>query len=78
MTRVVSKWYTRVMKNRTKIKSCPFCGSKAIVKDFTGDEYYPGWAICCESSTCDVSSGTSIKDTKEEAISIWNTRYTEG
>jgi len=59
-----------------KLKPCPFCGGEATLKDFTGDEYCPGYAVQCnngDTRNCGIC-GTPIYAEKEQAIKAWNTR----
>lgn len=49
-----------------EMKPCPFCGSKKISLDVSGN-----WAqVECDSC----GSAGAVFDNKEEAIEAWNTR----
>ena len=60
----------------TKLKPCPFCGSKPI----SGNYYYGRhirYIIGCSNTRCKVFPNTRYHDTPEEAIEAWNRRYTD-
>lgn len=52
-----------------KLKSCPFCGGKAVLKIWIGPSI-PESKVSCEK--CFASSAFFIKDS--EAIEAWNKR----
>lgn len=55
-----------------EIKSCQFCGHKAVLmKDRTG--YY----IECDNGSCEVLPTTWYYDTELEAVEAWNKRAGE-
>ena len=53
-----------------KLKSCPFCGSEADLSEFSKD----AWAIICSNEKCLLFNIDIWFDTKEQAITAWNTR----
>ena len=71
-----------VSKNKfaASLKSCPFCGSKAEVREVLFPEVptkYPsfGWDIHCTKKKCFMESGGGFYyDTPELAIEAWNNR----
>lgn len=64
-----------------ELKSCPFCGGKAEWKEsykITGSgKLIPQYSIKCGNERCGLYVATCNKDTKEEAVEIWNRRVTE-
>lgn len=67
-------------------KSCPFCGSKARIRDLydvvnwtDDDEPITRRRFVCECAgvECWVSPVTDVFDTEEEAIEAWNRRRGE-
>ena len=48
-----------------RLKSCPFCGGKAIVRRVYEDRF---------GECCDCSASSASAKTKELAIKAWNTR----
>ncbi len=69
------------MTNNT-LKPCPFCGCGAngphkildgsLGEDTRNNDYYSHWEVIC-SSFCTIK----MAKTKEGAIKVWNTRYTD-
>ncbi len=61
----------------TDLRPCPFCGGKAKLHTFKlsikGNHYY----VECDNDDCPVCPGTANKYTEEEAITVWNTRYSD-
>ena len=55
----------------SELKSCPFCGSRAILHERTD-----GFYVDCASQfgICKVLPATWIYKTEEEAIDAWNRR----
>ena len=57
------------------LKECPFCGYDLNTQDYQ-DTVYPSnrdrtlWQVVCQQC-----SATMLGESKEEAISMWNTRY---
>lgn len=58
------------MVNGELIKSCPFCGGKAKMLNYSENE----WLICC--TECD-GMVERWRKTEEEAIEQWNRRAQE-
>lgn len=56
-----------------KIKPCPFCGGKAILKKIPNTDLTP-YYVRCNSKECPMYVATCNRDTPEEAIAIWNRR----
>lgn len=54
-----------------KLKTCPFCGGKAILKK---NRYSDGYYVTCLSHNCSMIIATCQRETKEEAIEAWNRR----
>ena len=54
-----------------KLKPCPFCGGQASANESGWQGWWHGWVIC---KKCEVSIH---RDTKEEAIKIWNQRVAD-
>ncbi len=57
----------------TELKSCPFCGGKAVIQEhefFYPDKLYEYGVTCAE---CKSQTWQFFKD-KEEAIEAWNRR----
>ena len=52
-----------------KIKQCPFCGSRAVLRTYD-DKYY----VRCSNVGCKVYAATENEDSPEEAIRAWNKR----
>lgn len=59
----------------SKLKPCPFCGSKAELKDLIYRANC-GYAVCCTNIDCRVSTIYTLYSwhSKEDAIKAWNTR----
>lgn len=53
-----------------ELKSCPFCGSDDLY--IPHPEHVFAWILC---NACDTEG--PVKNTKEEAITAWNTRAGE-
>lgn len=58
-------------ENKSLLKSCPFCGSKATVNYNDYSKVY--FAGCC-SPYCKICPQTLPYETKEEAVNAWNRR----
>lgn len=58
----------------TKLKHCPFCGSKAKMERTSIIPYY---CANCTNLECDATVGR-FQPTEEEAIAVWNRRDGEG
>jgi Lar family restriction alleviation protein len=56
---------------KTELKNCPFCGSKARV--FELDNYGGNFQANCLNKTCQANRG-GWKNTKQAAIRAWNRR----
>lgn len=59
-------------------KTCPFCGSEAyIVKkfDWSVTPPYPMWWVECPNFGCCSRPGMGGRNSEEEAVILWNTRY---
>lgn len=54
----------------TKLKPCPFCGSKAKMERTPINPYY---YVICTNLECDATVG-SFQPTEEEAAAAWNRR----
>ena len=67
--------------SKTELKPCPFCGGKAERKEtykITGSgRLMPQYYIKCGNGRCGLYVATCNRDTKEEAVEIWNRRVTE-
>ena len=62
-----------------KLKPCPFCGSKAKLKNIKpfNDGKHKGierWQVMC--SGCTITTGGFLE--KETAVTMWNVRMKEG
>lgn len=64
-----------------ELKPCPFCGGKAEQKEtykYVGlGKSIPQYYVKCGNSDCGLYVSTCNRDTKEEAVKIWNRRVTE-
>lgn len=56
-----------------KIKPCPFCGGKAVLKQIQGGSYHP-YYVRCNSKECFTNASTDIFASPESAIRVWNHR----
>lgn len=54
----------------TKLKPCPFCGSKAKMERTPINPYY---YVICTNLECDATVGR-FQPTEEEAVAVWNRR----
>ena len=54
-----------------KLKRCPFCGGEATLCKIKDADL---WLVKCWNRGCEMRPRTNEKETKEEAITIWNTR----
>jgi len=61
---------------KEKLKRCPFCGGKAKLEEITSLE---PWIECkqCGVRVMVKTIYRAFKDTEENAIKQWNTRYGE-
>lgn len=63
--------------NETKLKPCPFCGSKPEIKTklirITPEKEY-AYKVVCDNIQCRMLSETELCLIKEDAINIWNRR----
>lgn len=59
-----------------KLKPCPFCGGKAGISKMPPPILYK-YRIVCGNPTCDLQPGTNWKQTKQEAIEVWNRRVND-
>lgn len=60
----------------TKLKPCPFCGSKAKMERTPINHYYyynPYYYVICTNLECDATVG-GLQPTEEEAAAAWNRR----
>ena len=58
----------------TELKRCPFCGREARIEH---KERLETWIVECSNGMCPASYMIGMDyDTKQEAIEVWNTRYT--
>ena len=66
-----------------KLKPCPFCGKTDPVGVFTHSERNTGWevderydylSVCCAYDNGGCGAAGGYRETKEEAIEIWNKR----
>lgn len=63
------------MKNKTELKSCPFCGGKAIISDgFTPRINGTAYMVIC--AVCHTMS--NLYGTKRAAIKHWGRRADNG
>lgn len=62
--------------DKTKLKSCPFCGGKAVMERGFISSWSRGY-ICCwvRCDRCEV--GTNTYETEAEAINVWNRRVND-
>ena len=63
--------------NKEELKSCPFCGGKAEIKDMGSNRLH----IYCKKCNCHVGEIWGDAETEDELIKAWNTRpqaVTEG
>ena len=58
----------------TKLKPCPFCGSKVITLASVYSDFNQ---VGCSNLSCSVLPQTFGYDTMEEAIEAWNRRYVD-
>lgn len=56
-----------------KLKPCPFCGNDGLL--FKAGDYH--YVKCSWIDLCPVEPETDICATEEEAIMIWNTRFSD-
>ena len=56
---------------KTKLKSCPFCGSTARVWGIGGYDFY---VIECDNEECGCTYGDNMQLSFEEVIEMWNKR----
>lgn len=56
-----------------KLKPCPFCGGKAVLKQIPIGQDFP-YYVQCDNMKCLINSSTCCRATPEEAIEIWNHR----
>ena len=56
--------------DKIKLKPCPFCGGKALIKK-TGGIYI---VMCAATNNCPVHPFIGCYDNKAEAIDAWNRR----
>lgn len=57
-----------------KLKPCPFCGKDPVSKSLcSGAE----WIVKCTNPKCSFSVKTYPRETEQNAIKLWNTRYGE-
>ena len=65
------------MNNEENIKPCPFCGSKAVLKEYVSESCvdipFPYYYVKCTSNNCGANIGVSTMSRKE-AIKYWNKR----
>jgi len=67
-----------------ELKPCPFCGTRLLIQMTTeyaynsdtpeGTQMY--W-LHCVNPNCRMAVETDLCKTEEEAIALWNDRYTE-
>jgi len=57
-----------------ELKPCPFCGGRAVMKTGAVRFHVVTHYVRCEKCGSTQWSG-KYKRTKEEAISVWNTRH---
>ena len=57
--------------SKIKLKRCPFCGGEATLCKIKDADL---WLVKCWNRGCEMRPRTDEKETKEEAITIWNTR----
>lgn len=56
----------------TDLKPCPFCGSDAVLNDYSGREYSCYYVQCPK---CHI--GTEVKYSETAVVKIWNRRVKE-
>ena len=62
------------MSDGIQLKSCPFCGSDAVMNATVFGE----WTVCCINPECRCwDYGPNCYATKEEAAAAWNRRAVE-
>lgn len=56
-----------------KLKPCPFCGEDEVIVYKWGMSSY--WTVSCENEECPMNSALENRfESKDDAISFWNTR----
>lgn len=55
------------------LKPCPFCGEQPEINEYHGFAT-PHYSVDCMNDSCPAYVGSSLKETKQEAIEAWNTR----
>lgn len=56
-----------------KVKTCPFCGGKAIIKQReSGGTTW--WKVTCMNANCFIRPETGEEENKEDIIKAWNRR----
>jgi len=56
---------------RIELKPCPFCGSKAVIKQFICNGCY---RAACTNRHCPGDAHSTVCDTPEAAMAAWNQR----
>jgi Lar family restriction alleviation protein len=61
------------MKNKIKLKPCPFCGSKAQIGSFDWERGTSWFVECSVENLCNVQPKAQASS-KQQAIAAWNRR----
>ena len=61
---------------QSTLRKCPFCGNKNLII-IDNDEAYPNYSVCCDYLKGGCGSTSGFRETKEEAIELWNKRVGE-
>ena len=71
-SQIIERAYAEKKESRreVKLKECPFCGGKAVTREF-----FSGEVLSIHCSVCGIRDGLS--KVKSEAIKCWNRRVKE-
>lgn len=58
---------------QSTLRRCPFCGNKNLTI-IDNDEAYTNYSVCCDYLKGGCGSTSGFRETKEEAIELWNKR----
>ena len=57
-----------------ELKSCPFCGSDAILCTAITMQHEIAYVVKCDNLECVMCSGGTLRQTISQAENAWNTR----